>query len=503
MNNKEGIWLKFKKKVVRWGINHYLSRLARTSDEDKFYKEFDRILRGLSKFAGNNRPAVENVRKAFQRRHPLTQIARLLLQDRLSKRSRERLAQNFFVDWITEAKKREKLEEEGFKAPWFFVVSPTSACNLNCYGCYAHEYKKGEGLSYDTLSRIIREANQLGIRWLTISGGEPFYYKDKKTGKTLLDLAEEHNDMYFQVYTNGTLLDERKIERLAKLGNIAPAISQEGMEKETDERRGKGVWKRICQVRENLYKAKVLQGFSITVTRENADIVTSDEFIDDLISRKVSFGWYFIYIPIGKEPAIELMPTPEQRDKLRRKIWEWRSQKPIFIGDFWNDGPWVGGCIAGGRKYFHINSNGDIEPCVFVHFAVDNIFDLWKKGKGLRDAINSPFFLSIRKRQLENDNWLAPCTIIDKPEYLRKVVKLYKAYPTHRGAETIINGEIARYLDEYSRRVEEVTKPEFEKMCKGEYDSGVVQLSKVIENHRRRNKKEFEIQSRGCHGEIL
>jgi len=503
MNNKEGIGLKLKKEIARRGINYYLSRLSRTPNEDEFYKEFDHILGELYKFAGNNESAMENVRKAFQRKHPMTQLARYLLQDRLSKISRERLAQNFFVDWITEAKKREKLEKEEFKAPWFFVVSPTYACNLNCYGCYAHEYKREQGLSYATLSRIIREANEIGIRWLTISGGEPFYYKDKETGKTLLDLAEEHNDMYFQVYTNGTLLDEKTIERLAKLGNVAPAISQEGFEKETDERRGKGVWKKICKAREDLYKAKILQGFSITVSKQNADIVTSDEFVDDLISRKVSFGWYFIYIPIGKEPAIEFMPTPEQRAKLRQKIWEWRSNKPIFIGDFWNDGPWVGGCIAGGRKYFHINALGDIEPCVFIHFAVDNIINLWKKGKGLREAINSPFFLSIRKRQLGNDNWLAPCTIIDKPNYLREVVKNYNAYPTHPGAETIINGKIAQYLDEYSQKVDEVTRPEFEKMCKGNYDSSVVELSKVIKNHRMKNKKEFEIQSRGCHGEIL
>jgi len=503
MNNKEGIGLTLKKEIARRGVNHYLSRLSHTPDEDKFYEEFDHILKGLYKFAGNNESAMENVRKAFQRKHPMTQLARYLLQDRLSKKSRERLAQNFFVDWITEAKKREKLEEEGFKAPWFFVVSPTIACNLNCYGCYAHEYERGQGLSYATLSRIIREANEMGIRWLTISGGEPFYYKDKETGKTLLDLAQEHNDMYFQVYTNGTLLDEKTIERLAKIGNVAPAISQEGMEKETDERRGKGVWKKISQARENLYKAKILQGFSITVTRQNADIVTSDKFVDDLISRKVSFGWYFIYIPIGKKPAVELMPTPEQRAKLRQKIWEWRSNKPIFIGDFWNDGPWVGGCIAGGRKYFHINSNGDIEPCVFIHFAVDNIFNLWKKEKGLKEAINSPFFLSIRKRQLENDNWLTPCTIIDKPEYLREAVKKYNAYPTHPGAKTIINGKIAEYLDEYAKRLDEVTRPEFEKMCKGDYDSSVVKLSKVIKNHRIKNKEEFEIQSRGCHGEIL
>ena len=493
----EQLGLGLKKKILEHQIYRYLGRLALTRNEDDFYSEFDTVLKGLYKFAGPNKPALENVMKAFQERHPLTKFARLLLQERLSKVARERLAKNFFCDWVTEAKKREKLEEEGFKTPWFFVISPTNACNLNCYGCYAHEYEKAQGLSFAALDRIVREARELGIRFLTISGGEPFYYRDKETGKDLWDLAKKHNDMYFQIYTNGTLLDEKTIERLAKIGNVAPAISMEGFKKETDERRGKGVWEKIDKARQDLHQAGVMQGFSVTVTRENADVVSSDKFVDELIAKNISFGWYFIYIPIGKKPAVELMPTPEQRGRLRHKIWEWRSKKPIFIGDFWNDGPWVGGCIAGGRKYFHINSRGDVEPCVFVHFAVDNIFKLWEEGKGLREAILSPFFLSIRKKQLEkNDNWLTPCTIIDKPDILREAVKECGAYPTHKGAETIIEGKIARFLDDYARQLDKVTRPEFEKMIAGEYDSSVVKLSKVIENHRRKNRKELEIETR-------
>ncbi|HEB35217.1 MAG TPA: radical SAM protein [Candidatus Aminicenantes bacterium] len=495
----EQLGLGLKKKILEHQIYRYLSRLALTRNEDDFYSEFDTVLKGLYKFAGPNKPALENVMRAFQRKHPLTELARLILQKRLSKVARERLARNFFCDWITEAKSREKLEEEGFKAPWFFVISPTNTCNLNCYGCYAHEYQKGQGLSYATLDRIVKEAKELGVRFLTISGGEPFYYRDKETGKDLWDLAKKHNDMYFQIYTNGTLLDEKTIERLAKIGNIAPAISMEGFEKETDERRGRGVWEKINKARQDLYQAGVLQGFSVTVTRQNAEVVTSDEFMDNLIANNISFGWYFIYIPIGKSPAVELMPTPEQRSKLREKIWEWRSKKPIFIGDFWDDGPWVGGCIASGRKYFHINSKGDIEPCVFVHFAVDNIFNLWKEGKGLREAIHSPFFFSIRRKQLEkNDNFLTPCSIIDKPEILREAVREHNAYPTHKGAETIIEGKIAHFLDDYSKRLDELTRPEFEKMVAGEYDSSVVKLSKTIENHRRKNREELEIQEKAA-----
>jgi len=105
--------------------------------------------------------------------------------------------------------------------------------------------------------------------------------------------------------------------------------------------------------------------------------------------------------------------------------------------------------------------------------------------------------MDIRKHQLTNDNWLTPCTIIDKPEFLREVVKTHNAHPTHKGAETIIQGEIADYLDKYARELDKITRPEFEKMAKGEYDSSVVQLSKVIKNHQEKNKKEYEIQNRG------
>ena len=44
-----------------------------------------------------------------------------------------------------------------------------------------------------------------------------------------------------------------------------------------------------------------------------------------------------------------------------------KTGKPMFVMDFQDDGEYVGGCIAAGRNYYHINSAGDIEPCVFIH----------------------------------------------------------------------------------------------------------------------------------------
>ena len=121
-----------------------------------------------------------------------------------------------------------------------------------------------------------------------------------------------------------------------------------------------------------------------------------------------------------------------------------RKTKDIIVADFWNDGNLVNGCMAGGKNYLHINVNGDVEPCVFVHFAADNI-----KEKSLAEVITSPFFMAFRKRQPFNENHLRPCSIIDNPHVLRDIVAETGAYATHDGAETVVT-DLAKQLDAYS-----------------------------------------------------
>ncbi|GAG96337.1 unnamed protein product, partial [marine sediment metagenome] len=255
----------------------------------------------------------------------------------------------------------------GFNPPNLLVISPTMRCNLKCYGCYAWQYSKKDDLPYDVCNRVIDEANDIGIYFFVITGGEPFCWGN------FYDFLERHNDSFFQVYTNGQLIDDRVAKRLAELGNAVPCISVEGFEKETDRRRGKGAWARIMKSMDVLNDNGVLFGFSVTATRGNNELVVSDEFVDLFIEKGAFIGWYFNYVPIGKEPNLELMPTPEQRDYRRKRILEIRKSNKIIAADFWNDGPLVNGCMAGGKNYLHINVNGDVEPCVFVHFAVDNI----------------------------------------------------------------------------------------------------------------------------------
>lgn len=311
-------------------------------------------------------------------------------------------------------------------------------CNLSCIGCYASSYTKSDDLEFELIDRIIQEGKEAGVAFFTILGGEPFIRDD------MFRIYQKHSDATFLVFTNGTLIDNKVANKLVQLGNILPTLSIEGFEEETDERRGKGVYKKVLRAMEILKKHKIPFGYSVAVTRKNIETVTSDKFIDMMIEKGALIVWYFLYMPIGKDPDLDLMPTPSQRLYLKERRGYIRENKPLFVIDFWNDAPYVGGCIAA-KYYIHINHRGDIEPCIFTHFAQVNI-----KNTSLKEAMNCQYFKEIRKRQPFSSNLYLPCMLIDHPEVSRGLYKNCHIYSTHEGAECLFS-DIARGLDEYSK----------------------------------------------------
>jgi MoaA/NifB/PqqE/SkfB family radical SAM enzyme len=190
-------------------------------------------------------------------------------------------------------------------------------------------------------------------------------------------------------------------------------------------------------------------GYSVCVTRKNAEVVISDEFVDLMIEKGALIGWYFLYMPVCGDKNTELMPTPEQRDNQRLRRNYIRATKPLFIIDFWNDAPYVGGCIAA-KYYSHINIFGDVEPCIFTHFAQVNI-----KDTSLKEAMKCPFFKEIRARQPFTPNLLMPCMLIDHPKVIRELCQACHPRPTHPGATTLIE-DLKDDLDKYSLKVHQI-----------------------------------------------
>ena len=314
-------------------------------------------------------------------------------------------------------KKIRKMREiENCNIPWLILMDPTSACNLHCTGCWAAEYGHKLNLTFDELDNIVTQGKELGVYFYMMTGGEPLVRK-----ADIIRLCEKHNDCAFHCYTNGTLVDEKLCEDMKRVGNLSLSISLEGFEDANDFRRGEGVYNKVLHAMDLLHENGLIFGNSVCYTSKNMDAVTSDEFFDLLIEHGSRFAWYFHLMPVGMKASPELMPTKEQREYIYHRLREVRGfegGKEILVMDFQNDGEYVGGCIAGGRNYCHINPKGDVEPCVFIHYSGANI-----REKSLLECLKQPLFMAYRDNQPFNENMLRPCPMLENPELLRKMVE--------------------------------------------------------------------------------
>ena len=329
---------------------------------------------------------------------------------------------NFFLNAniIGWPKQEENRKKYNCNIPWAILLDPTSACNLHCTGCWAAEYGNRLNLTFDEIDSIVTQGKQLGVYMYIYTGGEPLVRK-----KDLIAICNKHSDCQFLSFTNGTLIDEEFADEMLRVKNFIPAISLEGFEAATDGRRGNGVFEKATHAMKLLQAKHLPFGISACYTSANIDSIASDAYIDYICGLGARFIWYFHYMPVGNDAAPQLLPNPEQREYMYHRIREIRATKPIFAMDFQNDGEYVGGCIAGGRRYLHINANGDVDPCVFIHYSDSNI-----REKTLLETMKSPLFMAYHDGQPFNDNMLRPCPMLENPEKLRAMVKSSGAHST-------------------------------------------------------------------------
>jgi len=390
-----------------------------------------------------DKPFFNRIKNALAEDCPKSQLFKRILIES-NNNFRDKIIENLLINGaVLNQQKREEAIQQGYQVPTTILISPTMRCNLSCAGCYASSYSRKEDLEFEVIDRIIGEGKELGIAFFTILGGEPFIRED------MFEIYSRHNDVFFLIYTNGTMVDKKIGKKIADLGNVMPMVSIEGSKEETDSRRGRGVYEKVLNAMDILRIYSLPFGFSTTVTSRNIQKVTSESFVDSMINRGAVVGWYFLYMPIGKNFDLNLMPTAQQRLYLKQRVHHIRDTKPLFAIDFWSDAPFVNGCIAG-KRYIHITHKGDVEPCIFTHFAQENI-----KNTSLKEVMNCDFFKQIRKRQPYSDNLFRPCMLIDNPEVSRELYEICDIYPTHEGAEKLLF-EMNNEIDRYSRDVKNV-----------------------------------------------
>ena len=413
---------KIKETMQSIGVNAAIKYLDRNPEEN-IPKLLDWMVRfdAMQKQKRDKDPFVITRESLSDKNGNWYRLATSLWSD-IDTKVRMTLFKNFVVNAtiVGYRQQNEAKDKFGCNIPWAILMDPTSACNLNCIGCWAAEYEHNQNLSLETWDSIIRQGKAMGTYIYLYSGGEPMVRK-----ADILKMCEAHQDCVFLAFTNGTLIDEAFADGMLKVRNFIPAISVEGFEKETDARRGEGTYRKAMQAMELLRRKKLPFGASCCYTSQNTDIIGSEAYIDDLISKGCKFAWFFTYIPVGVDAVPDLLATAQQREFMYHQLRAFRKTKPLFTMDFWNDGEFVGGCIAGGRAYLHINAAGDIEPCAFIHYSDSNIHE-----KTILEACQSPLFSMYQARQPFSANMLQPCPLLDNPESLADIIDLTLAKST-------------------------------------------------------------------------
>ena len=315
------------------------------------------------------------------------------------------------------SKKRRKAEDNGEHIPPFLIASITSKCNLHCAGCYSrcnHATTDAEPVSQltgDEWLHIFDEADELGISFILLAGGEPMLRRD------IIEAAGKKQNILFPIFTNGTFIDEKYYTLFDKCRNLIPIMSIEGNREITDNRRGSGIYDKLIANMEEFKKRGLIFGASVTVTTKNYKEVTSDEFLGSLADRGCKAVIFVEYVPVTEESS-ELAPSDTEREYLMKEIQRLREEhsEMVYIA-FPGDEKSSGGCVAAGRGFFHINSHGGAEPCPFSPYSDVNI-----RNSSLREAMHSPLFMALQSGDVLLDNHAGGCVLYEKRELVESFI---------------------------------------------------------------------------------
>lgn len=327
----------------------------------------------------------------------------------------------FMVRYATASRKAAKVrnsyEEEGEHIPPFLIASITSSCNLHCAGCYAranhacHDGEAKEQMTADEWEKVFAEAKELGVGFILLAGGEPMLRWD------VIEKAAEIPEILFPVFTNGTMLGEGALRFFDRSRNVIPVFSIEGDEDATDHRRGGGVYRRLLEGMELMKVNHLLFGASVTVTTENIKEVVKREFLDTLKEQGCKLVFYVEFVPVEKESA-ELAPGDKEREFLQEELKLLRDEYPeMVLVSFPGDEKTSGGCLAAGRGFFHINANGNAEPCPFSPYSDSSV-----RNGSLLDAMHSKLFTTLRDGELLMEEHSGGCVLYERKEQVEALL---------------------------------------------------------------------------------
>jgi MoaA/NifB/PqqE/SkfB family radical SAM enzyme len=296
--------------------------------------------------------------------------------------------------------------------PPFLFLALTSACNLRCRGCWIPNDGPRQELPPADVHRLIAAGKRQRVRFYTLLGGEPMLYPG------LWEIIGRHPDCYFQIITNGTFLDADQVRRIRAAGNVTPLVSLDGLEEQNDKRRGPGVFRQVAEGLARLRASKILFGLATTVTGPNLDEVLSDEYVRQCIRGGAMYLWYYVYRPVGADPAPQFCVSRQQMRDLRRRLVALRRRQPILLIDTYWDAAGGAVCPAAQGLGFHIGPRGSIEPCPPLAMACQTIRD--QQGDLFRTINESRFLRAFQEFVRRRTRG---CVILEHPQALAQFLR--------------------------------------------------------------------------------
>lgn len=271
----------------------------------------------------------------------------------------------------------------------------TRRCNLRCQHCYLEDYLGENELTTQEVFDLIDQAAAIGVTSFHITGGEPLVRKDLKE---ILAYIKDKG-LYGQLYTNGTLLNDKFIEYLKDMNISVVKISLDGFNAKTHDhfRRANNSYKKAI---ESIRKLKVA-GIPVEVGSviNKVNIKEAGKLIN-YIKNELKVNYHIdSFVPVGQGLRNQKMTEIDDWDYVNVMKEEisnaYQESKNLQIDTDSNDISKYFYCGAG-NDYVFITSRGVVKFCPSMsdelsggnlrEFTLENI---WLNGKVFTEHRNT------------------------------------------------------------------------------------------------------------------
>lgn len=277
-------------------------------------------------------------------------------------------------------------------------------CNFRCEHCCITRLRSKKGSRCFTLEdvrELSRQADEMGLAHLVITGGEPLLFPD------LDDLirAVDPQKFYITSDTNGWYLDYARARHLKSIGLDKIQLSLDSLSASEHDafRRMPGSHERALRAIEASKEAGLNIIIATVVTKQR---VRSQEFVEFLeFAKEQKVGVFVTYAkPVGDwEGNVAVLVDRDDMEymkELEKRYNVFSHLTPGYGLDL--------GCIAV-KRMVSITKYGDVMPCPYIHTSLGNFFE-----ESLKDIIERGLKIKYFREYVDT------CLIAEDREFIEK-----------------------------------------------------------------------------------